>query len=257
MMARRGFSLVELAVVLTVIAAILGVVSGGITLKRSAELRGLITEMEGYRTSFDKFREIYKAVPGDFNNADALWSGDCAITITCNGDGNGVVDVYFGFDSAETARAWKHMQRADVLNYYIEQIPSSYIGVLNYDIAPKSKYYDAGYYIAAGTDIGGDFIAIASPFTNVSTSANALFAGRRSSGGGFTVEAFGPKTVFNIDKKIDDAGIDFSNNATGISSGFFRAVTGQGASNCYSGAYYDLSHDDPACLIGLQLDFRD
>ena len=112
----KGFTLIELAVSLTIIAAILAAVSGGVVLKRQAELRGAITEMEQMRDSFLKFVDIYRAVPGDFTGADAIWAGDCAVTITCNGNGNGFINTnYFGVAN-ETARALKHMQRAGTLN---------------------------------------------------------------------------------------------------------------------------------------------
>jgi len=253
----KGFTLIELAIVLTIIAAVLAAVTGGIAMKKQAEIRGVITEMEQYKDSFTKFTELYKAVPGDFDNAQALWAGDCAITITCNGDGNGAVNAYWASSTNETARAWKHMQRADVISYLVEQVPAAYTGNLNYDLAPKSKYWDGGYYMAVGGDIGGFASLVASPFNSVSGITNGLFLGKPSPQGGFTVAAMSPKDAYNIDAKIDDGGISTGGVATGAGTGYFRATDGESSvGGCLSGGNYIVTSDGITCMLGYQLDNR-
>lgn len=254
----KGFTLVELAISLTIIAAILASVINGVALKKQAELRGVITEMNQMRDSFLKFVDIYHAIPGDFDQANTLWAGDCAITVTCNGNNNGYINTDWLSSSNETGRALKHMQRAGVLNYTIEQIPSSWDGVHNnYNITVKSAYRDVGIVVVGGTgDLGGAF-ATPSPFSSLGNTTHAVLMGNLTNNGGLTARAFSSKESFNIDSKIDDGAINASNQAVGASTGFFRVVRGDdNNSNCVTGANYQVTNDAIACLIGLQIDNR-
>lgn len=251
----RGFTLLELAVVITIIAVLFGSIFAGATLVRQAEMRSIISELELYKNAYKTFLGRYLLPPGNVTNADSIWAGNCAITITCNGNGNYSIDAFFGSNANETARAWKHLERAELINYNIAPVPASYTGRLNFDIAPKSKTGPYGYYMAAGFDIGGDSSAITSPFNSINSITNGLFFGGQSASGGFTVGALTPKEAYGIDKKIDDGFVNAGALGAGNASGIIRVVQDQnGGSSCISGGNYNLTSTSRTCLLGYQLD---
>ena len=67
--ALRGFTLVELSVVVVVIALLVGTILVGQTMIRGSELQGIITDYTKYQTAVEDFRKQYKALPGDMIDA--------------------------------------------------------------------------------------------------------------------------------------------------------------------------------------------
>ena len=113
----KGFTLVELSIVLVILGLLVGGVLTGQALIRAAELRAVATEKDKYITAFYTFKDKYLALPGDMTNANAYWPdcGDSTTSATtgCNGDGNGFIDV----DSkGEYVKVWLHLSRAGLVD---------------------------------------------------------------------------------------------------------------------------------------------
>src|SRR6187399_2125428 len=98
----RGFSLVELSIVLVILGLLTGGILAGQSLIRAAELRAVSTEYSKFVTAGRSFRDKYFALPGDMANATSFWG--TAVTCpgkvtadartdarTCNGDGTGQI----------------------------------------------------------------------------------------------------------------------------------------------------------------------
>ncbi len=108
----RGFTLVELAVVLTIIALILGVVltqTGLLNTGNAIHVTGIVQDL--VKTT-GEFRNRYKFMPGDFPAAASDLPG-----VTCAGDGNGAVDLASATTPPidETACAPDHLYRANLI----------------------------------------------------------------------------------------------------------------------------------------------
>jgi prepilin-type N-terminal cleavage/methylation domain-containing protein len=94
---RRGFTLIELSIVLVIIGAIVGGVLIGQDLIKSAEVRAQITQIEKYNQAVNTFRGKFNAIPGDMNATTAQQFG-FTVGSGCNGtnlglrDGNGLLD---------------------------------------------------------------------------------------------------------------------------------------------------------------------
>ena len=108
----RGFTLVELSIVLVIIGLIAGGVVGGKSLIKSSKQQGLVREFIALETAINSFDLQYDAIPGDFVDATDYWP----TSNTDSGDGNGKVDNSSGSGGAdEPRRGWFHLLLAKKL----------------------------------------------------------------------------------------------------------------------------------------------
>jgi prepilin-type N-terminal cleavage/methylation domain-containing protein len=260
---KRGFSLVELAVVLLIISLIIAAIASGTSLIRQAEMRSVIADLQSFRTAYRDFIVRYKQIPGDMINATTFWTpASCSLGPTCNGDGNNKIGVFNASALDETVRAWKHLSLALLIQQGIVQIPATYTGVLTVgNLTPASKVQGAGFWMAGGgAEIARNSTAgtqLQSPWSD--TLQNAVFMGRASPFAGSDGLAYGSASgmyAYNIDKKIDDGAVDASSNSTGYNTGKFRAVTDASGSNCIAGSSYVINSSAESCIMGFQLHDR-
>lgn len=119
----RGFTLVELSIVLVILGLITGGIMAGQNLIRAAEVRSISVDFDRYRTALNAFQTQYSATPGDMIDATAYWGKDAAACNghtgtagtpgTCNGNGNNIVDGASGANATgEYFQAWKQLQLA-------------------------------------------------------------------------------------------------------------------------------------------------
>lgn len=89
---QRGFTLVEIAIVLVVIGLLLGGVLKGQELIASARVRSLTDQQAGIQAAYYGFIDRYRQIPGDMLPADAANAIGVDIATPANysgGDGNG------------------------------------------------------------------------------------------------------------------------------------------------------------------------
>ena len=132
--AQRGFTLVELAIVLVIVGLIVAGVLKGQELLESTRLKASLSQVEGFRAAASTFIERYNALPGDFSEANdvlavpmgATWGGLCDGTDKkCDGDGiiegAGVND--------ETLLFWQHLAAANLIKgVQVDNTPSALVG---------------------------------------------------------------------------------------------------------------------------------
>jgi prepilin-type N-terminal cleavage/methylation domain-containing protein len=125
---KSGFSLVELAIVLVIIALVAGGVVVSKNMRENSKLRSLATEVDQYIVAIQKFNEKYQSMPGDMANATTIWgratagapsTANCTSSAndentalphtTCNGDGDGFV-ADEAATNYEIFRAWQHLK---------------------------------------------------------------------------------------------------------------------------------------------------
>jgi prepilin-type N-terminal cleavage/methylation domain-containing protein len=114
---RRGFTLVELSIVLVILGLLVGGVLAGQSLIRSAELRKATETIASYQVAIHAFRDKYFALPGDITNAASFWP-DCTDGngSLCNGNGDGSIDYWTGsVTNEEPARVFEHLSRAGLI----------------------------------------------------------------------------------------------------------------------------------------------
>ena len=126
----KGFTLLELSIVLIIISLLVGGVMLTKSLVRQAKMQGMISEYDKYARSIYEFRDKYHALPGDMKNATDLWGAAVACpnidsttspqVATCNGDGNGRIGTSDGdgnlSTNAEWWQAWQHLSNAKLID---------------------------------------------------------------------------------------------------------------------------------------------
>lgn len=221
---RKGFSLIEISIVLVIIGILIGGVLVGQTLLGTSKVQAIISDIQGYKEASSGFFEKYSYSAGDFPDADDYWTG----TTAGNGDGT------LGDPSSSAVEYWyfwHHLAQADFIkgNYTgaAGSVPKAAI-----DRSYISHFYDSG------TASGGYYEAFyltgaALPAETADVGATHIITGQ---------------DAYAIDKKIDD-GIagdsvdaipDYGNGGTG--------GTVQGAGDCITGAAYELTTDDLCSL---------
>ena len=85
----KGFSLIELSIVLIIMGLLIAGVTGGASLIKSAKLRSVITEFTNYRTAYNTYYAQFGKVPGACNDdANKICSYD-AFNVLFN---EGIID---------------------------------------------------------------------------------------------------------------------------------------------------------------------
>ena len=97
---QRGFSLLELAIALAVLAILAGGVLKGRELLNSARVQSTIADVANLETAISAFQARYSALPGDFIAAAA------AGLANSGGNGNGLIE------GEETCSVFTHLQRS-------------------------------------------------------------------------------------------------------------------------------------------------
>ncbi len=146
--ARAGFTLVELAVVLVVIALIAGGILVGKDLLAAAKIRAWASEIQQLETAIRTFRLKYNALPGDMKNAATFGLG-------LNGDGDYVIG-YYRAQGEDNAKFWQHLSKAGL-------IKGEYSGIITGDChtclvvgqnTPSNAYNHRMSYMVHYTDGG-------------------------------------------------------------------------------------------------------
>ena len=239
----KGFTLIELSIVLVIIGLIVGGVLGGTELIRQAELRSTLKALQGYQVTYNNFKMKYDAVPGDMANATTYFP------TASNGNGDGNI---YGNSSAipvaagEDLKAWQDLSLAGMIPFTFTgtdyNVPHS-LGVK----VPEAPIRGIGFrfegipwYESGPTSIWG--------VSGINLRAAALDGLSNTCAAAFT-----PQETMDMDRKVDD-GI----SATGKFIGFrgcdktFPECTNGASSFSAPGAgTYNLSTPYPACIISF------
>lgn len=258
----KGFSLVELSIVLVILGLLTGGILTGQSLIRAAELRAVTTEYSSFQTAVNTFQQKYFAIPGDITNATSFWGsaggngnigGGCETTTgtgtqTCNGNGNGRHEVSFtspGNRYEEMFTFWQHLANSGLINGTF----SGKSGAVGGDYSVLSVNVPASKISGAGWSTADDLMPThgASPNTTYYGTYDGgwmLTFGAQSADHELANPVLTPDEAWNIDKKMDDGH---------ASQGIVIIDRYQGtSSNCRIGPnpqIYRLNHSGKSCAL--------
>jgi len=256
----RGFTLLEIAVVVLIIGFIVGALTIGRGLIRNAELQAIGAEYARYTTAIKAFEEKYYSLPGDFATATSVWgaahatASTCITTasttkLTCNGDGNGRITTQiaaYGTTFYEQFRAWQHLANANLISGTFSGVSTS--GTYRYTVGtniPESDFSGAGWRLITYT-VADQVSGVAGlPALTVGDTPHHLvlwFGGSYTADSNLMGNIISPRDAQDIDLKIDDGkprtGKLLAQNNTGSPS-----------SHCWQDNEYRNSGSDFCALV--------
>lgn len=217
----RGFTLVELALVIVIIGLLAGGILIGRDLLRAAEMRKTYRQFEEIVAAVNAFHAKYNCLPGDCPTATEVFGAydtsyacppdnSSVGTATCDGDGNGEVEATNSLGDHEVFIFWQHLADAGLINGMFSGAASTTAGGtfltepgVNCPVlaAASNNCFSMGF----GTGMDGCATA---PSEGGDIRGNCLFMWPRGgdistvqTGQGFV---FSPTESFGYDAKYDD-----------------------------------------------------
>ncbi len=207
-MKNKGFTLVELAIVMTIIGLLIGGILKGQEMINNARLTSFITGMKSYMAAKVSFQDKYSNLPGDFVLAQNKLPNCTDATFCFNGDGDGAIGdtSTSGFNASqaginttpqvETSMFWKHMALAGyITGINVSSDPTAPAWGITH---PSSPFvgglmigYNREYSGSPNTDETGHFLMVIGDINNNASQ-------------GFGRNPLTPKQAWLIDKKLDD-----------------------------------------------------
>lgn len=187
---KRGFTLVELSIVLVIIGLLIGGILVGQSLINSAQLQAVIRQVSQYDGAAMNFKTKYKSLPGDSKSFSPAGDGDGSIYSSQH-----LLDGGSG-SMKETLNFWMHQSQAGMLaqtfkgNATYNSFSGDWTGFsphLNYG---KSCYLNAVTVPAQDYYAGGSTWVISSVTTSIY--------------GPNYDDCLTPMEAFTLDAKIDD-----------------------------------------------------
>jgi len=247
---QKGFTLIEMSIVLVIIGLIIGGILKGQEIIESSRQKNILAEVERIRAAVNTFNDRYRALPGDF----ALSTGVAGVgRITTNaavvaGNGNGIVDPVSTAGAAnitlvdggaiaaagvENTEFFDHLAAADLIGgTTITAAAATTFG--DGSPLPAAAIPGAGYTIVYGNHNNVTSQALTTHWLRITkTPAGAI--------------ALSPKQMYLLEARSDD---------TMPAQGGFRSGTvggGCGALTTAGAVDYDAALETVACVALINL----
>lgn len=208
---QRGFTLVEIAIVLVIIGLLLGGVLKGQELINSAKAKSLVNDFRTISTAIYAYQDRFRFMPGDDPAAGQHVGGATASTPGSDARGNGRIGGAWnsGTTTDEAFLVWQHLRQANLLT-----------GTTNTS--------DTDNYFPRNADNGVIGITGSAPITPAETTATSSSSASLPMTGAFFLCSDGitGRLARQVDSTMDDGSTDTGNvramarvNGSGAASG--------------------------------------
>ncbi len=245
----KGYSLLELSVVIVMIGILVAGTAAGANLIKSAKLNRQILQFNEVRTVYSTFKTSYKSAPGDMRYAFSYWGTAMGCTNNyigsdltgCNGDGDGVMQGLGNI--MEVILAWRHLFAAGLWNTDVT-VPAGGNGIAKSGLSVPKASLGGATAIYFSSSVHDTTLRTAGILT---VNYDSLQMGVDSPGatGYPTYSALSGVDTKNIDTKIDDGkpltGKFFAFTAANNPSGA-ACLNGTGTGNITGATEYNLAN---------------
>lgn len=156
---QKGFTLVEIAIVLVIIGLLLGGVLKGQELINSAKVKNLANDFRSIPVFIYGYQDKFKRLPGDDPNADTRFTGGKKASVTGQTPGNGVIEGSWNSTDvgSENVLFWQHVRLAglapgstDFTSSTTASLPSNAEGgAIGIQMSTPIKGLSGTYYICS------------------------------------------------------------------------------------------------------------
>jgi len=204
-----GFTLVELAIVITIIGLLIGGVLKGQEMIQSARVTNTIAQIKSYQAAQETFRDRYDQFPGDMSVATNRLPGCTAAAYCLNGDGNsrigarytgtaiGTIQTGTAVPAVETSMYWKHLTLADLISGVN---PNANPDEATWGQTHPSSSFGGGFMVAYGQHIAASRDGLWLILANTLTGTTAYLPNGEN--------PLTPALAQQIDTKMDDGRAD-------------------------------------------------
>ena len=277
-----GFTLIELAISLTIISLIIGSVFSVKKIRDNQVLHSIMADANKLNTAFNNFKLAYKALPGDMYNAVEVFGNVAAVQATSNGNGNDLIDnssvsniattannIYFNFQGVATASssvyegflALQHLAIAGYIKGFYTGNVAITTGQLNYMPSVVNKGNDGFYFGSTNSLTANTVFTAGSNSTNNSLIVYARIIDFNADNSiAITSEStygvLSPADSYKIDQKYDD-GLPLTGRivaANGNITTNDHQVTGSCVNTVPSPYIYNYSNSSEDCYLGIIID---
>jgi prepilin-type N-terminal cleavage/methylation domain-containing protein len=118
---QKGFTLVEIAIVLVIVGLLIGGVLKGQEMITNAKLKRIESDNAGIAAAMFSYQDRYTQLPGDDSQADARFDIFIGASGTLIGDGDGLIQGLWQGDETlatpnhESALFWKHLRASGLI----------------------------------------------------------------------------------------------------------------------------------------------
>lgn len=146
---QKGFTLVEIAIVLVIIGLLLGGVLKGQELIQQSKIKRVVNDFNSITAAIYTYQDRYRFLPGDDSLAAGRWpvviGGTAAAT---NGNGNGVINATLAQimvgGANEGGNAWQHLRASGLVTGAVNTLAISRTP----ELTPFNSNYGIGTSVA-------------------------------------------------------------------------------------------------------------